>query len=141
MQEPNRPDPKIVQKYIDDAMKRLDENPDSLEKFERRLLSKIRKSSVSAQQSFKDLQDLRNQITQAEARLRSVELQAESYQGQVSAYIDEIVSLKFDLDEPLPPPAPTPDPAGNGAPKAVNRKQRRAAKSKAVDKQEASANN
>jgi chromosome segregation ATPase len=137
MSEQQRPSPQEVQKYIDGAMKRLDEKPDSLEPYERRLLTKIRKSSGAAQQSMKDVQDLKNQITQAEARLRSVELQAESYQGSVNAYIDEVVSLKFNVEEPLPEatakPPETP-PTNGKAP--INRHEKRAAKAKG-EKQEA----
>lgn len=128
-----RPNPsaKEIQKYIDGAMKRLDENPESLEPYERRLLAKIRMSSGAAQQAQKDIQDLKNQITQAEARLRSVELQAEGHQGAVSAYIDEVVSLKFNLEDPTIPKAPVVPSAGDAP---VNRHEKRAAKSKTKGK-------
>lgn len=137
MSERPKPSPQEVQKYIDGSMKRLDEKPDSLEPYERRLLAKIRKSSGAAQQAMKDAQDLQNQITQAQARLRSVELQAESFQGSVNAYIDEVVSLKFNLEEPVSEPAPkAPESPPTNGKTPVNRHEKRAAKAKG-DKQEA----
>lgn len=104
---PPKPSNQEVQKYIDGAMKRLDESPGSLEPYERRLLGKIKKASQGAQQSMKDVGDLKNQVAQAEARIRSLELQAENLQGSVNAYIDEIVSVKFNIEEPLDVPTKT----------------------------------
>lgn len=101
-----RPSGTEVRKYIDSAMKKLEENPKSLEPYERRLLSKIRKSSQAAQQAAKDCLDLRNQIAQAEARMRSLELQTENHQGSVNAYIEEIVYMKFNFDELVAAPPP-----------------------------------
>jgi len=98
-----------VQKYLDGALKKLEENPQSLEPFERRLLAKIKKASQSAQQAAKDTLDLKNQIAQAEARLRSLELQAENHQGAVNAYIDEIVAVRFNLEEPTVEPVKVPE--------------------------------
>jgi dsDNA-specific endonuclease/ATPase MutS2 len=125
-------DQKQVQEYIDHGMKMLNENPASLEPHEKRLFTKLSKFSQTTQQAMKDAQDLKNQIEQAQARLRSVELQAENSQGSVNAYVDELVAAKFGIEDPsqvAPPPqvAPTP-PKGNGAP--VNRKQKRTARSK-----------
>lgn len=131
-----RPTQQEIQRYIDGAMRRFDESPDSLEPYERRLLSKIRKASSAAQQSIKDAQDLRNQITQAEARLRSVELQAEGHQGAVNAYIDEVVTQKFGIEDAMPPSAPSGGPPPDtGSKTPMNRHEKRAAKAKG-DKQE-----
>lgn len=103
-----KPSNQEVQKYIDGAMKRLEEKPETLEPYERRLLGKIKKASQGAQQAMKDVGDLKNQVAQAEARIRSLELQSENLQGSVNAYIDEIVSVKFNIEEPFnaPPKAP-----------------------------------
>jgi dsDNA-specific endonuclease/ATPase MutS2 len=102
-----RPSNTEVQRYIDSAMRKLDESPESLESYERRLLGKIKKASQAAQEAVKGAQDMKNQIAQAEARMRSLELQAENHQGSVNAYIDEIVSVKFNVEEPFTAP-PTP---------------------------------
>jgi chromosome segregation ATPase len=100
-----RPDQAIVQNYINEAIKKLEENPSSLEKHERRLLTKFKKVSESAQKAAKDIQDLSNQITQAQARKNSLELQIENLQGSANAYVDELVSLKYDVeDDALPSP-------------------------------------
>lgn len=108
-----RPSNTEVQKYIDSSMRKLEESPDSLEPYERRLLSKIRKASQAAQEAIKSAQDMKNQIAQAEARMRQLELQVESHQGSVNAYVDELVSVKFNVEEPfnIPPKAPEVSPA------------------------------
>lgn len=98
-----------VQKYIDGAMRKLEEDPASLEPFERRLLSKIKKASQGAQEAMKGAQDMKNQIAQAEARMRALELQTESHQGSVNAYVDELVSVKFNVEEPFTAPPKTPE--------------------------------
>ena len=98
-----------VQKYIDASMKKLEENPASLEVYERRLLGKIKKASQAAQEALRGAQDLKNQIAQAEARMRTLELQTESHQGSVNAYVDEIVSMKFNIEESSVPTPPKPD--------------------------------
>jgi len=100
MSDQKRPNPEKFQAYLSDSIKKLTEDPDSLEKNERRLLGKLKKESDAAQQSIKDVQALRNQITQAEARLRSLQLQIENHQGAANAYADELLSLKFE-DESL----------------------------------------
>jgi polyhydroxyalkanoate synthesis regulator phasin len=84
-----------VQAYVTEGLKKLAEAPDSLEKNEKRLFGKLKKVSDAAQQAVKDIQGLKGQITQAEARLKSLELQAENYQGAATAYVDELVSAKF----------------------------------------------
>jgi chromosome segregation ATPase len=98
MSDQKRPTPAEFQTYVNESIKKLTDDPDSLEKNERRLLGKLKKSSDAAQQSVKDVQALRNQITQAEARLRSLQLQIENYQGAANAYADELMSLKFDVE-------------------------------------------
>lgn len=104
-----KPSNQEVQKYIDSAMKRLEENPEWLEVYERRLLGKIKKSSQGSQQAMKDVGDLKNQVAQAEARIHALELQSENLQGSVNAYIDEIVSVKFNIEEPFNAPPKTPE--------------------------------
>ena len=123
----DRPDPKQVQKYLDQAMKVLEENPESLDKNERRMLLKVKKGSEAAQKADKDIGELKNQVTQAQARIKSLELVTENQQGYVNAYIEQLVEMKFDYEEelpstPEPPKEPEEDPS-NG-----NRKSRRASK-------------
>lgn len=139
MTETPRPNTNEVQQYIDGAMKRMETSPATLEAFEKRLLPKIKRASSATQQALKDVQDLKGQISQAETRLRMAELQAESAQGSVNAYIDEIVSLKWGIEEPLPAPSgPENLPGGSVTP--MNRHERRAAGVKAKTDEEPSAN-
>lgn len=109
---PKPPQPKPssteVQKYIDSSMRKLEENPESLEPYERRLLAKIKKASQAAQEAARGAQEMKSQISQAESRMRIFELQAESHQGALNAYIDELVAVKFDVEEPFTtPPKPS----------------------------------
>lgn len=93
-----KPSQEAVQAYLADGMKKLAESPSSLSKTEKRLLTKLKKTSDAAQQVLKDIQNMKGQISQAEARLRSLELQSENHQGAANAFVDELVSLKFDTD-------------------------------------------
>jgi len=121
-----KPSTTEVQKYLDYSMRKLEDDPSALEPFERRLLGKIKKASQAAQEAMKGAQDLKSQISQAEARMRMLELQAEGHQGSVNAYIDEVVSVKFNIEEPFntPPRPPEAPPASD----AENKKKFKAVK-------------
>lgn len=104
-----KPSSAEVQKYLDSSLRKLEEDPSSLEPFERRLLGKIKKAAQAVQEATKGAQDLKSQISQAETRMRSLELQAESHQGSVNAYIDEVVSMKFGIEESVTAPSKLPE--------------------------------
>jgi chromosome segregation ATPase len=102
MREIKKPEPAEIQKYLNEGIRRLTEAPNTLNKNERRLLTKFKKVSDSAQSLSKDIQDLGNQIAQAQARKNSLELQVESLHGSINAYVDELVSLKYDAGDDAP---------------------------------------
>ena len=99
-------DPREAQRHLSDLVTRAEKLPDSLSRYELRLVTKYKKSADLAQQILKDLQDLDNQIKQGQARFRSMELQAENYQGTVNALVEELMDLKFDSEEPAAQAAP-----------------------------------
>ncbi len=93
-----------AQKYIQEVMTSLENDPSSLTGTERKFGSKYAEVSQRVRQIETDLTQLREQVRQAEARIRSLELQHQAENGRAAAFLESLVSLKFDVDEPVAAP-------------------------------------
>jgi hypothetical protein len=89
-------DQKIAQSYAQETLNRMDKSPDSLSEQERRLCRKHLKYRSLGMQLQQDVQTLRNQIQQAEATIRSKELQIADLNGKSQMALEMMVSLKFE---------------------------------------------
>jgi len=141
-------DQKIAEAYAKHVLQKLKTNPDELEEAERRMARKHQKYATLSQNAQQDLKSLQDQIKQAEARIRSLELQAVDHQGKANMALEMLISMKFEdeseadadfqeavkkataLEAATTPPGPEgeqvePDAGSNG-----NRKARRAKKAK-----------
>ena len=92
-------DSKKAEVYLKDVMESYDSQKDSLDPIERRLVGKYREAQSTADRVIQDLNQLRAQVKQAEARIRSLELQAADSQGKANGYLDFLVSMKFELED------------------------------------------
>jgi len=90
-------------KYAKAFLAKLDNSPDELTKFERRLGAKLQASRAQANQLIHDTNQLRDQIEQGKARLRSMELQLENAAGKTSGILETIIEIHFGSDEDMPP--------------------------------------
>lgn len=104
-----------MEQYVQDTVKALEKDPNSLNAVEKRFGTKYVQSLQRVRAIEGDLTQLREQIRQGEARVRSLELQHQSETGKTSAYVESLVSLKFD-EEPAPIESPLPEPTVEGAP-------------------------
>lgn len=137
-----------AQAYVQSTLKKMEASPDALTEPERRLCRKYLKYRSIALQLQQDVQTLRNQIEQAEANIRSKELQVADNTGKASMAMEMMISMKFEEEKEadadfqqavrdskkggssapaFPPQAAAPPTL---PPEPVNRKQRRAAKAK-----------
>jgi len=89
-------DPKQADSYVRQALQQLQGDVNSLTEQERRLLRKYQKYDQMARQAGQDAEQLRSQIQQAEARLRSIELQIVDAQGKAAGFIEYLISAKFE---------------------------------------------
>lgn len=125
---------RVQQRYVDNILKTFEEHRDELSVEEARLAEKCIRGEHRIQVILRDIETLKNQVTQAQARIRSMELTLESEQGRINGFVELLVDgmpPEGDLS-PQPPEDPPPDIAD---PPPVNRKQRRArAKTKAKAK-------
>ena len=90
-----QPQQKQYTDYVASVLKALDSDPTSLNKDELRLATRHRKEMWNLNRLQKDIGQLHDQMHQAEARLRSLELQAADTQGKVSGFMEYLISLKF----------------------------------------------
>jgi len=105
-------DQQRVQAYIQGVLKAAENDPKSLSKEEMRVAGKYRIESQRLQQVQQDISQMRDQIHQAEARLRSLELQAADVQGRATGLLDYLASAKFEEEaappDMMPPPGAPP---------------------------------
>lgn len=118
------------QRYVDHVMEKFNNNEaEKLSTEERTLAEKCIKAEHRVKKILKDLETLRSQIAQGEARVRSMERALEGEQGRIDGFVEVLLEYMPDDFGPQgpgpnrPPPAELPPPA--------NRKQKRAAASKA----------
>jgi len=90
------PSQQEVQKYIQTVLNNLKSAPDMLTKEERRLGDRYQVEMSHMNQLNADIGSYRDQIRQADARLRSLELQLADSQGKASAYLDYLAALQFE---------------------------------------------
>jgi chromosome segregation ATPase len=106
MSESKKPSQVEVQAYLKESLKTLAESPQKLSKHEFRLLTKFKGASEGINRAQKDFKDLGEQVIQAEARRRSIELQIENMQGAINMAVDELIALKYDtVEDEVPPKA------------------------------------
>ena len=122
------------QAYVDSVMKTFGEDPKKLSAAERQLAEKCAAGSNRIASMTQTADTLKRQISQAQDRLRQIELEMESQQGRINGLVEILVETKFGGNG-----AESPEPEGPKEP--ANRKQRRAeqAKAKAAAKTKAKA--
>ena len=110
-------DPKQADAYVRQAIQQFLSDPQHLTEHERRLIRKYQKYNQVAQQAAQDAEQLRSQLRQGEARLRTVELQIADAQGKAEGFIEYLISSKFEdessADETMPSPVIA-EPKSNG---------------------------
>jgi len=107
-----QPSQQAVNQYITSVLDKFRTDPEKLSKDEKRLAGKYQNEMARLERLNADVGQLRDQIRQGEARLRSLELQTADSQGKTNAFLEYMASLKFEDMEGLPPgsapQAPTP---------------------------------
>lgn len=102
-----------AQAYIQKVMGALENDPSTLSSTERRFGSKYSEVHQRVRQIENDLTQLREQLRQGEARVKSLELQHQAESGRATAFLESLVSLKFDVEpEDLVPQAPVEEAKG-----------------------------
>lgn len=104
--DPQQAQQQRIQQYVQKVMADLQSDPDSLTGNERRFGSKYAEVLQRVRQIEGDLTQLREQVRQGEARIRSLELQHQGESGRAGAFLESLVSLKFDTDAPIQMPTP-----------------------------------
>ena len=99
-------DPKKADSYLRELLQKFDKDRNSLDPHTRRLIIKYREAQSKGDRLNHELEQLRNQIQQAEARFRSMELQTADAMGKASGLLEVLVSMKFE-DEPAVPLTPS----------------------------------
>lgn len=84
-----------LEMYLQLFQQRLEKDPASLTPHEKRLGEKFKTVKEEAVQVAKDIDQLRNQIQQAQARLNSAELELQARQGRARGILDAIVELEM----------------------------------------------
>lgn len=95
MTEEEKKDQEQKDKYARTFLNKLDNSPDELTKFEKRLGEKLKEHRSRADQLVQETNQMRDQLKQGEARLRSLELQLESAAGKANGVLETIVELHF----------------------------------------------
>ena len=87
-----------IKQYVDRLSKALKEDPKSLTDVERRLASRAEANRAAATKCNEEITRLLDQVKQAQARIRSLEVQAESLLGKASGLYESLAVTEFDLD-------------------------------------------
>jgi len=98
-----QPSQQAVNQYITSVLDKFRTDPEKLSKDEKRLAGKYQNEMTRLERLNADVGQLRDQIRQGEARLRSLELQTADSQGKANAFLEYMASLKFDDMDVLPP--------------------------------------
>jgi len=101
-------DPKVAEAFLKDLLKMFDESPASLNDVQRRIAGKYRESFTTIGNLVKDAEQLQNQIKQASARVRSLDLQIADAQGKAQGFLELLVSLQFENEIPKSVPLAPP---------------------------------
>jgi hypothetical protein len=70
-----------------------------LEESEVQLLKRFQAERAAALEKLKDIKQLENQVNQAQATIRSLELQFTSHEGRASAFVDLLVPEEMQNEE------------------------------------------
>jgi len=97
-------DPREVRDYIRAVMNTLEKHPDQLDRRTARLAIKYKETTNRLKRCFDDLNGLKNQVEQAQARIRSLELQSENIQGSANTLVEELLEERDAAESPGPPP-------------------------------------
>jgi hypothetical protein len=88
------------QQQLDRVIKEvLSAKDEDLSKHERRLRAKYLNTNGQVGALKQDIQNSRSQIEQAQARLRSLELQLQAETGRAAGFLESLVSLRLEEDE------------------------------------------
>lgn len=100
-------DARMADKYLKSVMKKMEDDPASLSLPEKRLVEKHSIHKQKAAQIQRDLDSINSQITQAQARAKSLELQLQGEAAKADNCMEILLSLKFepDMTEPKGPKA------------------------------------
>jgi hypothetical protein len=115
-------DPKQADTYLRDLLQSFETKRDELDPHTRRLIIKYKEAQAKGEQLTRDIDQMKNQIKQAEARTRTLELQAADTLGKAAGYLEFLVSMKFE-EEPAVPVVPT---QGRKAVRPVKTEERKA---------------
>lgn len=89
-------DPKKADAYVRELLQKFEKDRESLDAHTRRLIVKYKEAQQLGDRTLRDLEQMRNQIKQAEARARSIELQVADAQGKAAAMLEILISMKFE---------------------------------------------
>lgn len=130
MNSSKKVDPRHAE-YLKSVLQKMKEDPASLSSTENRLAGKYVHHSESTNSIAQDISQMRNQIQQAEARLRSLELQVERESGKAQNCVEILIEMKF--EESKAPPAPPrlrKDPLESVLPASTTKKKQTRAKAR-----------
>ena len=82
--------------YLQKLNRLFQSNPKALDSWVYQTLVKQHDSQERANRLMSDIEQLRNQIQQAEARFRSLDLQLAEAQGRANGYTDLLIASEFD---------------------------------------------
>ena len=116
------PTDKDYQEYVQSVLKALGSAPDKLEKSEIQLGNKYRAAQERFGQICRDMDQIRNQMRQSEAQLRSLELQAADVQGRMAGLVECLIAYKFPEVDSTPPPKEPVKPPTSTKPTKAGRK-------------------
>jgi len=107
-------DQKKAKEYGDRILKQFRKDPTKLGSHEARLAKKYFEATDGASNIDQQVRQLNEQIFQAQARVRSFELQYKEATGRAAGFLEYLIALKFDPDDTLSPSVPV-MPKGNGS--------------------------
>jgi uncharacterized coiled-coil DUF342 family protein len=97
--ELNQDEQKKKQDYLNNVLTLVESSPDKLNPNEKRLGTKLAEARAAVDKVANEIQTLRNQLQQGEARLRSLELQFENGLGKTTGIAEVLLELHFDSGE------------------------------------------
>ena len=91
-------DSRKAEEYGQKILKQFQKDPTKLGPHEARLARKYHESSSEADSIDQTVRQINGQVHQAQARVRSLELQYNEQIGKAAAFLEYIIALKFDGD-------------------------------------------
>lgn len=95
-------DLKKAEEYGKKILEQFQKDPSKLGPHETRLAKKYYGAVGEADNADQKINQINDQIYQAQARVRSLELQQKENMGKAAAFLEYILALKFDTDEDVP---------------------------------------